>query len=315
MFCRHLLLLVPGCFIAAVSLYAQAPASIRPQFLMPAATISKTVDEVNLTFTVTDKKGRFIGNLRPEDFRLLDNHQRPQRLTFFCQRSDLPLDVAVLIDASASVHYRFRFEQNAAVAFLRKILRPGTDRSLVVTFNNSISVIPAAAEDIKAVSAALKKVKADGDTALNDAVIYACQRLHAMPEKQVTRRAIVLISDGLDTVKHHTTAEAKQEAARSEVTIFALSTNRSEQDLNGAGDAVLKELAAATGGSMLSARNETELGSAFRLVQKALRNQYVLAYNPRALAANGSYHTVELIPLKQGMRANCRKEYYARSGR
>ncbi len=122
----------------------------------------------------------------------------------------------------------------------------------------------------------------------------------------------MLISDGVDTVNQSTVEQAKQAAVHGEVLIFALSTNYSDQDPNGSGDAVLKELAGATGGILLPAHNESTLFAAFRNVERALRNQYVLAYNPAAFNADGSYRTVEVVPLKHGLRTNCRKGYYAR---
>jgi hypothetical protein len=94
--------------------------------------------------------------------------------------------------------------------------------------------------------------------------------------------------------------------------IFALSTNYSRDDPNGTGDNVLKELASTSGGVLLEAHEESQLSSAFRSVEKALRNQYVVAYNPSAFQADGSYRTVEVIPRKQGLRTSCRKGYYAK---
>ena len=114
---------------------AQVPSSVADlgaHFLTPVTTISKTVDEVDLAFNVTDKKGRFVANLQPSDFALFDNRDplAPERLTFFQQRSDLPLHLAILIDASDSVRDRFKFERQAALEFVRKMMRTGTDRGL-----------------------------------------------------------------------------------------------------------------------------------------------------------------------------------------
>ena len=301
------------CLSLAASAQVPSVASVSgSEFLAPAATLSKTVNEVNLAFTVTDKRGRFISNLHPTDFQLLDNHQAPNRLTYFQQRSDLPLHLAMLIDASASVEYRFRFEQNAAIAFLKKMLRPGIDKAFVVAFNDKVKVIQDLTDKTEKLSSALKKVKPEGNTSLYDAVFEASTKLRGTREDQTTRRAIVLISDGVDTVNRTTVKQAEQAAVHGEVMIFALSTNYSDQDPNGGGDAVLKELAEATGGTLLPAHDESTLFAAFRNVEKALRNQYVLAYNPAAFSADGSYRTVEVVPLKHGLRTNCRKGYYAR---
>jgi Ca-activated chloride channel homolog len=293
---------------------AQMPlptANQEPRFFAPVTTISKVVDEVDLAFTVTDKKGHFIGNLQPDDFALLDNHLTPQKLTFFQQRSDLPLHLAVLIDASSSVKYRFQFEQHAAIAFLKKIMRVGADRAFVVTFNNRVTTVQEPTDKTARVSKILKKVNADGDTALYDAIIYASEKLRHFPENQLTRRGIVLLSDGVDTVKRSTLAQAKEAAARAEATIFIVSTNVLSSEPNAAGDSVLKDLAASTGGIFLPGADEDQTRNAFRDLEKALRNQYVLAYHPAAFRADGSYRTVEVVPHKHGLRANCRKGYYA----
>jgi Ca-activated chloride channel homolog len=301
-------------FIVAANVSAQTPSQNVPhsQFIPPALTISKTVDEVNLAFTVTDGKGHFISNLGPADFKLLDDHRAPERLTFFQQRSNLPLHLAIVLDASSSVEYRFKFEKDEAAAFLKKILRPGKDQATVITFNDRVRTVVEPTDKTDRIRQVLKKIKPGGNTALNDAIIYACQRLGRLPEQQITRRAIVLISDGVDTVTRSSLEQAEQAAAHSEVMIFSLTTNLSDFDANAQGDAVLNELAASTGGALLRAKDEGRLTSAFESVQKALRNQYVLAYNPPDFIADGRYRPVELKALRRGLRTNCRRGYYAR---
>jgi VWFA-related protein len=307
----HFLALAISTAIASAQI-PSSPGMNVSEFFAPAATISKTVDEVNLAFTVTDKRGHFISNLGPNDFHLLDNNRAPQRLTFFQQRSDLPLHLAVLIDASASVKYRFKFETDAAAKFLKRILRPTTDQAFVVAFNDTVKTVSEPTDNPSRLNAALRRLKPEGNTALHDAVIYASDKLRHLPERQITRRAIVLISDGVDTMHRSTLHQAEQEASRAEVMIFSLSTNFAETDANGEGDRVLNELAASTGGALLTAYDETRLDSALRRVQKALRNQYVLAYSPADFQPDGSYRPVQLNTLKRGLRTNCRRGYYAR---
>ena len=279
--------------------------------LPPVATIKAKVNEVELAFTVMDKRGRFVGNLQQDDFALLDNHSAPERLTFFQQRSNLPLHLAVLIDASDSVKYRFKFEQTAALEFITKIMRPGTDRAFVVAFNDQVNTVQELTGNTKQVSKALKRVRSGGDTALYDAIIYAAHKLRQYPEREVTRRGIVVISDGMDTVKRSNLEQAKEAAARAEVVFFSVSTNLSQFDMNPEGDAVLKNLAESSGGIFVRGRDEHNIRLAFRDVERALRNQYVLAYNPADFRADGSYHIVEVVTHKRGLRTNCRKGYYA----
>jgi len=212
---RLLSCLILVCPTLTVASNAQNSADVdNPQFLAPTTTIEKTVDEVNLAFTVTDKKGHFVSDLQSHDFQLLDNHLEPQRLTYFQQRSDLPLHVAVVVDASASVAYRFRFEQDAAVSFLKKILRSGKDQAFVVAFNDSVSTVHDVTDRTDRLSKSLRKVKPEGNTALHEAIIYASEKLHHMGENQLTRRAIVLISDGVDTVNGSTLQQAESGASR-----------------------------------------------------------------------------------------------------
>ena len=295
---------------------AQVPSSVAnpgAHFLAPITTISETVDEVDLAFNVTDKKGRFIANLQPSDFALFDNRNplAPERLTFFQQRSDLPLNLAVLIDASDSVRGRFKFEREAALEFVKKMMRTGIDRAFVVTFNDQVTTAQELTDKTARISRALKKMNAGGDTALYDAIIYASEKLRQFPENQLTRRGIVLLSDGVDTVHRSTLEQAREAAARAQTIIFSVSTNISQFEPDAEGDPILKDLAESTGGMFLAGGNEDQIHAAFHDIQKALRNQYVIAYNPAAFHADGSYHTVEVVPHKHGLRTNCRKGYYA----
>ncbi len=302
------------CFVPS---YAQSPNSLTTsgyQFLAPVTTISKQVYEVNLAFTVIDHHGHFVSDLSPGDFHLFDNQLTPPHFTFFQQRSDLPLHLAVLIDASASVKSRFKIEQSSALAFVRKILRPGKDKAIVIAFNDQVTTIQDLTDRASRVSSAIGKVKPDGNTALYDAVLYAADKLRRLQESGITRRAIVLVSDGMDTVNRSTLKQAEAAVAQAEVMIFCLSDNPTEFELNDAkGNAVLKQLAASTGGSVLPAYDELRLVSSLRNVEKALRNQYVVAYSPPEFRADGTYHKVEIVPTKKGLKTNCRAGYYAKS--
>ena len=111
---------------------------------------------------------------------------------------------------------------------------------------------------------------------------------------------------------HRSTLEqAGEAAARAQTVIFSVSTNILQFERDAEGDPILKDLAESTGGMFLTGGDEDQIHAAFHYVQKALRNQYVIAYSPSAFHADGSYHTVEVVPHKDGLRTNCRKGYYA----
>jgi VWFA-related protein len=273
-------------------------------------TIEKRVDEVNLAFTVTDKKGHFISNLHQSDFDVMDGRRAPQAFRYFQQQSDLPLNVALLIDASDSVQYRFKFEQRAAAAFLKSIIRGGQDKAMVVAFNSHVHVVNELTDNVDLLAKEIKRVQAEGDTALYDAVTFACTRLRNSPSG--TRRAIIIISDGVDTASRALLYDAQDASVRAQVTAFALSTNDLTYDSYPKGEVVLDMLTEPTGGRILPARDESQVNRAFREVEKTLRNQYALAYLPAEFKPDGSFRQVQIIPRKHGLKVQCRRGYFAR---
>jgi Ca-activated chloride channel family protein len=112
-------------------------------------TISKTVDEVRLNFTVTDKNGRFIKTLKSDDFQLLDDVRPAERIIQFKANSDSPLRVVLLFDISSSIRSRFGFEQKAANHFLKHVLRPGIDRAAVISFGTDVREVQSMTGDVE----------------------------------------------------------------------------------------------------------------------------------------------------------------------
>src|SRR5215470_16692768 len=98
-------------------------------------TIRKRVDEVNVLFIATDKRGRFVRNLNQNDFSFLDDHKPVQSIVDFRRETDLPLKMGLLVDTSGSVRTRFDFEQDAATSFLQHTIRAGFDSAFVMGFN------------------------------------------------------------------------------------------------------------------------------------------------------------------------------------
>src|SRR6185437_15148878 len=117
---------------AATPQSATGPQSAAGQDQQPTFTIRR--NEVVLIFTVTDKHGHYIPNLRQNDFALLDDGKAPAQVTSFRQQINLPLRVGLVIDASTSIRTRFQFEQQAATEFLLQSIKPATDRAFVMDF-------------------------------------------------------------------------------------------------------------------------------------------------------------------------------------
>ncbi len=274
-------------------------------------TIRKRVDEVNLVFTVTDEGGRFVSNLAVSDLRLLDNRLPPQSISYFQQQTDLPLRVGLVIDLSDSIRPHFKFEKKAATTFLRKILRPQVDRAFIVGFDSAVWLAQDLTGNIEPLASAVERLKTGGETALYDAVVFACNMLRNESDRTGSRRAIILISDGVNTRGRAIMYDAAQAALRAGVIIFALSTNDLAGGLYPQGQAVLDLLTEPTGGRVLPARHTDQISSAFKAVEKQLRSQYAMGYRPAELRPDGSYRPIQLLPRRPDLRVQVRRGYYA----
>jgi Ca-activated chloride channel homolog len=273
--------------------------------------IVKRVDEVNLRFTVTDSHGHFQNRLTPDDFQVLDDHQPPAAIRFFQQQSTLPMRVGILIDVSGSVAQRFKFEQKAASVFLQKVMRPGYDEAFVVTFDQKVHLVEDWSSDPKAAFNKVHELHAGGDTALYDAVVFACDKLRKRHAEVITRPVIVLITDGDDNASKSILYDAQQAAARAEAILFALSTNVISLDYYPKGEAVLELLSRSTGGRILPAQLNSDLGRAFAQIEQALRSEYVLGYQPAEFKLDGRFRPVEIRPHRPNLQVHSRRGYYA----
>ena len=170
------------------------------------------VNRVNLLFTVTDKKGRFITDLTKEDFEISEN-KKPQTIMQFTAESDLPLRLAILIDTSNSIRDRFHFQQEAAEEFIRVALRPEADKAMVVSFDSSPELVSDLTGDTRELEKAIEDLRPGGGTSLYDAVFFACRdKLMQDQPRHKFRRAMVILSDGDDNQSRYTRDQALEMA-------------------------------------------------------------------------------------------------------
>ncbi|MGO9403178.1 MAG: VWA domain-containing protein [Terriglobales bacterium] len=272
-------------------------------------TIRHTVNEVRVVFTVTDRHGHYIKDLKRTDFRVIDD-QKPAELRSFRSETDLPLQVGLLIDASNSVRDRFKFEQEAAIEFLNAIIRPRYDKAFVVGFDATPEVTQDFTDSTENLSAGVRMLRAGGGTAMYDALYFACRdKLLKQEQTGPVRRAIILLSDGEDNLSHVTREEAIDMAARAEVIVYTISTNIS--GMKGNGDKVLERIADATGGRAFFPFQMRDVSDAFLSIQEELRSQYAMAYKPANFIADGRYRTIEILAQDKGLKVRTRKGYYA----
>jgi len=273
-------------------------------------TIRKRVDEVNVVFTVTDKRGHFVKDLTKDDFRVYDDNKPAESVRAFRRETNLPLRVGLLIDASNSVRDRFKFEQEAAIEFLNQIIQAKSDKAFVVGFDTTPEVTQDMTENTEALSHGVRMLRPGGGTAMYDAIYFAC-RDKLMKDKSTgaTRRAIILLSDGEDNQSRVSREEAVEMAQRAEVIIYAISTNTSGLKLRG--DKIMEHFADETGGKAFFPFKIQDVADAFSQIQDELRSQYDVSYKPADFAPNGKYRKIEILADNKKYKVRARKGYYA----
>ncbi|MFL6429616.1 MAG: VWA domain-containing protein [Acidobacteriaceae bacterium] len=289
----------------------QEPEQAAPGDEQGTYTLKQNVNEVNLTFTVTDHHGRFVNSLQQHDFALLDDQRAPAQVYSFRQQTNQPLRVGLVIDASTSIRARFKFEQQAATEFLLDILRPRTDRAFIMGFDVTSYVTQGFTNNPDLLETGLNRLKPGGGTALYDAVYKACrdQMLRGVPENAEVRKALILVSDGDDNQSRAYLDDAIKMCQRAETTIYSISTNTSPTRERG--DDVLKKMALATGGTALYPQRIEDIANEFHRIEEELRSQYSLAYKPADFRADGSFRTIYLTALRSGYVVHARTGYFA----
>ena len=275
-----------------------------------ADTIILNVTRVNLLFTVSDKRGRFITDLTKDDFEIFDGKKK-QTIRDFAAESDLPLRLAVVIDTSNSIRDRFRFQQEAALEFLRTSMRMAKDKAIVVGFDMLPNLASDLTDDMQKLERAVRDLRPGGGTSLYDAIAFASRdKLSQDQPRHKFRRAIILLSDGDDNNSKYTRDQALEMAHKADVVIYTISTNisRTESD----GDKVLKYYAQETGGLAFFPFKVQDLAQSFENIANEIRHQYSILYNPEPLHADGLYHEVEVkVRNKKDMVVRVKKGYYA----
>jgi VWFA-related protein len=273
-------------------------------------TIKRVVNEVNVVFTVTDKHGRYIKDLKQNNFKILDDNRPASQVRSFRAETDLPLQVGLLVDASNSVRDRFRFEQEAAIEFMNQIIRPSYDKAFIIGFDTTPEVTQDFTDNTELLSNGVHALRAGGGTAMYDALYFACRdKLRNAPHKGPVRRAVILLSDGEDNQSRVTREEAIEMAQRAEVIIYAISTNVSGTKKQG--DKVLERIADATGGVAFFPFQMRDVSNAFTEIQEALRSQYALAYIPEDFRSDGRFRSIQIQADQKQYHVRARHGYYA----
>src|SRR5437763_4510231 len=282
----------------------------KPSASDPTSRITLEVNRVNLLFTVSDKKGRFVTDLGKDDFDITEN-KKPQHILEFTAETNLPLRLAILIDTSNSIRDRFRFQQEAATRFIDSVMRPGQDKAMVVSFDTAAELVADLTGDTEVLNKAVQSLRPGGGTALYDAIFFACRdKLMLDQPLYKYRRAMVILSDGEDNQSRYTRDQALEMAQKADVVVYTISTNISRIPTDG--DKIMKYFAAETGGLAFFPFKVQDLTQSFENIANELRHQYNVLYRPEPLHADGLYHTVDIRAHgRQDRRVRALKRYYA----
>lgn len=313
--------------LLVASLCAAAPAFAQSVGAVPSLppeeshlTFRSSVDLVTLNVTVTDTQERPVGGLAQHDFQVLEDGV-PQSLTFFAA-SQVPLDVALLIDVSSSMREKLELVQQAADRFLRT-LRSG-DRGEIVAFNSQTKILQPLTTDVPKLRAAVKQTIARGGTALYTALYITLDQFmkDKSPSGEVRRPAIIVLTDGQDTASLIQFDDVLDRARRAGVAIFAISVispfEAAQVESDGGrrflGDPEysLKTLAKETGGRAFFPTQLSELDGVYSSVANELSMQYALGYVPGSRAGDGAFHKVLVrVVSRPDARPRTRTGYYS----
>jgi VWFA-related protein len=288
----------------------------------PGGTFRVEVDVVNVYCTVEDKNGRLIPDLGEKDFEIREDG-KPQTLKYFARETDRPLTLILGVDTSISQRQVLATEKTVAGQFLDQILRP-SDLAALITFDVNVDLLQDFTQVPDWLEQSLQRAQINAPidlgpierrgpmgTRLYDAIYLASKEKLA---QEAGRKAIILVSDGVDAGSDVKEEQALEAAHRAQVMIYAIGISDPgfyDRPTGGAG--VLKKLAEETGGRAIFPRKLEDLGEAFDQIAKELRSQYSLGYTPTNRARDGKFRKIEIKVKPKGLKVQARRGYYAPS--
>jgi Ca-activated chloride channel homolog len=263
--------------------------AVRPLLAQDDVTLHVDVKLVNIFVNVTDAHGAIVGGLTRDDFKIAEDN-RPQAISVFERQSELPLNLTLAIDTSASTFKDRRLEQQASKKFVHDLLREQDQMSLL-EFDTYVTQLSDFTNRPSLIDRGLDRIHGEGGTALYDAIYLGSKGLGA---KQ-GRKVLILVSDGSDTVKGTTYAQALEQALRNEVMIYSIIDVPIEASAgrDTGGEHALITLAEQTGGKSFYAE-AGELDKAFTQVSEDLRTQYLIGYYPRNQEPGRNFHRLSV---------------------
>jgi VWFA-related protein len=337
----------------------------------PVTTMSVQVKVVNVLATVRDKHGKIVNDLAKDDFTLTEDG-RPQTVKYFARETDLPLTLGLLVDTSLSQRKVLSEERDASQSFLAQVLREDKDKAFVIHFDREVELsqdLTSSHEQLRAALEALQTPQFtrtsggnnggggdpgsgsgrgsghhSGGTLLYDAVFLASDE---MMQKQPGRKALIVLSDGVDMGSKESLDTAIESAQRANTIVYSILFKDDEAYGNGGGfgrtgisipgmggpgmgrggtgggggrggrpypqehadgKKVLERISKETGGRMFQVSKKEPVNQIYSQIQEELRNQYSLGYTPNA--AEPGYHKILVAATKKDLTVQARDGYY-----
>jgi VWFA-related protein len=293
-------------------------------------------DVTNVLLSATDDKRRFVTTLTADDVRLTEDGVA-QQLTLFQRETDTPLSLVLLVDTSASQEKVMADERDAAEAFVRSVLRPGQDTASVLSFTGITRLDQPPTGDAAPLLSAIAGLKVEYTeanpicrnedtssveeirchTAVWDAVALSVREvLSKTPE--TTRRAVILLSDGDDTISKLRIYQAVEYAVRNNTVVYSMGIRDRGFKYGEMRRDFLRVISESTGGRAFFPRNAQDLAASFSQIEQELRSQYLLSYTSTNRNRDGSLRKVRIEIInprlrKQKLRLLYRQGYYAKT--
>lgn len=289
--------------------------------------IQLSTDVVNVLFSVTDFQNRFVDDIDQAGVIVSEDGQT-QEVFSFRKETNLPLVCAIVIDVSSSQEFTFGDEKRAALAFLQSVLKTRRDTAALVRFREDVEFVQGLTNRLDRVNEAFNRLNWEsritagsryGATAMYDAIGVTATELFppvSAPDtpEAVTRRAIILLTDGDDNASQRSLQEAIDDAHRSDVIVYALGIGDRYRSAAVKRD-VLETLSAQTGGRAYFPESYDDLRTAFQQINQEMRSQYMLAYEPSNSARDGAFRAIEIrLPGRKDVRVFHRRGYFAPRG-
>lgn len=259
------------------------------------------VDVVQLHVSALDKGGRFVKGLAREDFSIREDG-RPQTVTGFEVAENLSLNVGLVVDSSGSMEKGMPFVREAAMELFRGLMRE-KDRGFVVEFRDRPKFLQELTSDSAALQRALRDLRAEGATALYDAVILGLYQFRALQG----RKALVVITDGDDNRSHVEFETLLRYARSAGAPIYFIAVNIPITDFKSR--SVIRQIASDSGGEVFSISKAAKIGEVTKRIEEELRSQYVVAFRSDSSKPPGEYRAVAVAVAKPGISARTIRGY------